>query len=171
PASLPVGYNGGFYPQTAAASSGFTGTLWINGTTGVVTVTNAGPVGDYTITVSSSTSCGSPATTFTLQVTLPPANITATSGSEQSARVNKVFDKPLRARVTDSDGKSLSHVVVKFTAPSKGASAVFNKGSSALTDAEGIASVQVTANETPGSYTVQAVVGSLTATFELKNTR
>ena len=52
PSSLPAGYNGAFYPQTASASGGFTGTLIVNGTTGVVTVTNAGPIGDYTITVS-----------------------------------------------------------------------------------------------------------------------
>jgi hypothetical protein len=168
PSSLPAGYNGAFYPQSVAASTGFTGTLSINGTTGVVTITNAGPAGVYTITVSSSTSCGSPTTTFTLKVS--PASVTATGGTPQSAQVNTLFATPLQATVADSAGNPLSNVIVNFSAPSSGASATFPGGASASTNASGVASVTAAANGALGSYNVTATVGERTATFALTNT-
>jgi hypothetical protein len=54
---------------TVAGSAGFTGTLSVNPTTGVVTISNAGPVGSWVITVTVTDNCG--ATTlsqFTLSV-------------------------------------------------------------------------------------------------------
>ena len=170
PSSLPPGYNGLFYPQNATASSGFTGTLTVNGTTGAVTVRNAGAVGDYTITVSSSTICGSPTTTFTLRVLGPPSSVTATGGTTQSTQVNTAFPTALQATVTDSAGHPLNNVGVNFTAPSSGASATLPNGGSTVTNASGIATIIATANGTVGSYNVTAVVGALTATFALTNT-
>jgi hypothetical protein len=170
PSSLPAGYNGAFYPLTASTSAGFTGTLTINGTTGVVNVTNAGPVGTYTITVSASTRCGSPTTTFTLNVLGPPDSVTATAGTPQSAAVNTQFASPLQATVRDSAGHPLNNVVVTFTVPGSGASATLSGGGSAQTNASGVASITATANGTLGSYNVTAVVGALTAPFALTNT-
>ena len=55
-----------------ASAPGFTGTLTVNLTTGVVTVTNAGPAGSYTVTVTATDNCGSPiVSTFTLNVQAP----------------------------------------------------------------------------------------------------
>jgi uncharacterized delta-60 repeat protein len=171
PSSLPAGYNGVFYPLTASASAGFTGTLTINtGTTGVVNVTNAGPIGTYTITVSSSTRCGSPTTTFTLNVLGPPDSVTATGGTPQSAAVNTQFASPLQATVRDSAGHPLNNIAVTFTVPGSGASATLSGGGSAQTNASGVASITATANGTMGSYNVTAVVGALTAPFALTNT-
>jgi hypothetical protein len=169
PSSLPAGYDGAFYPQTASGSSGFTGTLSINGTDGVVTVTNAGPVGDYTITISSSTSCGSPTTTFTLEVIGSQSSVTATGGTPQSAPLNTPFATPLQATVTDSAGHPLNNLTVIFTAPPSGASATLPNGGSAQTNASGVASITPTANGIFGNYDVTAVVGALTATFALTN--
>ena len=170
PSSLPSGYNGAFYPQSAVASAGFTGALTINGATGAVTVTNAGPAGDYTITVSSSTSCGSPTTAFTLRVIGLASSVTATGGTPQSAQVNTAFGSSLQATVTDSAGHPISNQGVNFSAPSSGASATFPNGGLVQTNASGVASITATANGTLGSYNVTATVGAYSATFALTNT-
>ena len=170
PSSLPAGYNGAFYPLIATAPAGFTGTLSINGTSGVVSVANAGPTGIYTITVSASTSCGSPTTTFTLDVIGPPASVTASGGTPQSGPLNSSFASPLQATVRDSAGHLLNNLTVIFSAPASGASATLPGGGAAQTNSSGVASITATANAVLGSYNVTAVVGSLTATFALTNT-
>jgi hypothetical protein len=134
PSSLPAGFNGAFYPQTVQSSGAFTGTFVLNGTTGDVTVTNPGPVGDYTITISSNTSCGSPTTNFVMKVIGPPASVAATGGTPQSAPVNTAF-APVSATVTDAAAHPLNNVAVNFTAPASGASATFPSGGSAVTNA------------------------------------
>jgi len=169
PSSLPPGYHGALYPQNAR-TSGFTGTLFVNGTTGAVDVTNAGPPGTYLITVSSSTSCGSPTTTFTLNVIGPPSSVTATAGTPQTAPPNTPFGTALQARVTDIAGRPLSDITVNFTAPLSGASATFPNAGVVITNALGVATITPTANGTMGGYNVTAAVGDLTATFALTNT-
>ena len=55
---------------TAIASAGFTGTVVVNASTGVVTINNAGPVGNHTVTVTATDNCGLPTgRTFGLNVT------------------------------------------------------------------------------------------------------
>ncbi|HNG30477.1 MAG TPA: FG-GAP-like repeat-containing protein, partial [Blastocatellia bacterium] len=55
-----------------ATAPGFTGTFNANVTTGVVTVTNAGPIGSHTVTVTATDNCGTTSTrTFALTVTSP----------------------------------------------------------------------------------------------------
>jgi len=168
--SLPADYHGSFYPQTATASSGFTGTLRIADASGAVTVTNAGPLGDFTVTIASSTGCGSAMTTFTLKVIGPPSSVTATGGTPQSAQLNTAFATALQVTVTDSVGHPLNNVAVNFTVPATGASAVFPSGAFAFTNASGIAAIIPTANGTLGSYDVTAIVGEYNATFALTNT-
>jgi hypothetical protein len=101
------------------------------------------------------------------------ANITASSGSGQSAIVLNVFSV-LVATVTDTYGNPVSNQQVTFTAPAQGASGTFSGGSNTeqdTTDANGNAtSSTFMANATPGAYTVQATGGSLTpASFTLTN--
>jgi hypothetical protein len=169
PSSVPDGYNGTLYSLRAAAP-GFTGSLSVQELTGQVTVTNAGPVGTYTVTVSSSTACGSPSSTFTLEVIGPPASVTATGGTPQSTAANTPFPAPLQATVTDSAGHPLSNIAVTFTAPVSGASATFSGGGSALTGSSGVAGITPTANGILGTYNVTAIVGAYSATFALTNT-
>ncbi len=83
---LPSGYNGLFYPLAVSAASGFTGSLGINAGTGAVTIVDAGPAGSHTITVSSTTSCGSAATTFPLDVGIP-TNVVATATTSTSVLI------------------------------------------------------------------------------------
>lgn len=90
PSSLPAGYKGALYAVRATASTGFTGTLSVSSSSGAVNVTNAGPKGSYTITVTSLNDCGSPTTTFSLDVTDPPGptNVVATATATTTVSVS-----------------------------------------------------------------------------------
>ena len=67
PGAAP-GDNGTIVSLTVTASAGFTGTITFN-SQGIVTITNAGPTGNYTITISATDNCGAKATaTFALTV-------------------------------------------------------------------------------------------------------
>ncbi len=95
----------------------------------------------------------------------------AIAGSNnQSAPVNTVFPNPLAALVTSSFGEPVQGGVVTFTAPGSGASATLT-GNPATINASGQASVNATANNFMGAYTVSALAnGGNTVGFTLTNT-
>jgi hypothetical protein len=97
-----------------------------------------------------------------------PARMTALGGTLQFAAIGAVFGNALQVTVTDAAGNPLSGVIVTFTAPANGATAMLSSPS-AVTDVNGVASVTATANATAGSYTVTARVGGLSAAFLLTN--
>lgn len=98
-----------------------------------------------------------------------PAVLTATGGTPQLALAGASFASPLEATAKDDAANLLGGVVVTFTPPASGASAVLT-GSPATTAATGKASVTATANATLGSYSVVASAGSATpASFTLQN--
>jgi hypothetical protein len=67
----------GSIANITATAPGFTGTLSVNPTTGVVTVANAGPVGTFTVSVKATDNCGAQATTtFSLSVTATGCSVT-----------------------------------------------------------------------------------------------
>jgi hypothetical protein len=169
PSSLPSGYRGTLFPVIATASAGFTGSLSVDGFTGNVNVTNAGPTGDYTLTVSATNSCAAPTTTFSLAVIGPPDTMVATAGTPQSTIVNTPFATQLQVTVRDSASHLLNNITVTFTAPGSGASATFPGGNTAHTNASGVASITANANGTAGSYNVTAIYGGLTTAFALTN--
>ena len=89
------------------------------------------------------------------------------------------FANPLQVELANSDGcpitTAVTGTVVTFTAPASGPSATFAaSGSNTLTvgtDATGSASVQMlTANDTPGAYTVTASSAYGSVSFSLTNT-
>jgi hypothetical protein len=101
------------------------------------------------------------------------------SGTPQSTTVGTAYPNALQVTVKDISGNLVSGVVVRFTAPASGASAVLSSAT-AVTNSSGVASVMATANSLLGSYTVTASVGSgslnsggfggaLTARFSLTN--
>ena len=102
-----------------------------------------------------------------------PASITATSGTPQTAAVNKPFAEPLGATVLDSVGNPVSGVLVTFNVPASGASGTFAcSGNTAITNAQGLATSPVfTANTISGRYTVTGTGASLTTNpgFALTN--
>jgi adhesin/invasin len=92
--------------------------------------------------------------------------IQALAGTPQSATILTAFSVPLQAKVADGAGNPVSGVLVTFTAPVTGASGTFGGLASAAvsTDSQGIASATLTANGTPGSYSVAATASSVTGT-------
>ncbi|MEJ7737987.1 MAG: choice-of-anchor Q domain-containing protein [Chitinophagaceae bacterium] len=99
---------------------------------------------------------------------------TASRGTPQSTRVTMPFPMPLAVKVTES-GNDIGGVDVIFTAPLTGPSGTF-PGPSATdtvtTNTSGIATSPVfTANDTIGSYSVTATIGTmfLPVSFNLTN--
>jgi hypothetical protein len=88
-----------------------------------------------------------------------PAGLNAAIGSNQSTTVNTAFPTSLWAFVYDQYGNTVPGVVVTFTAPSSGASAVFTGGNTATTNANGLAVKAITANSVAGTYNITATAG------------
>jgi hypothetical protein len=100
----------------------------------------------------------------------PPTTLTATTGSWQRVAVNNLFPLPIQAALTDAGGNPIGAASVTFTAPPTGASGSFSGNPTLTTDAQGVATAPpFTANAVTGSYSVAAVAGSLSATFNLTN--
>jgi hypothetical protein len=105
--------------------------------------------------------------------------VTPLSGTPQSTTVGTAFPIALQVKVIDDSnspvpgvGNPISGVVVRFTAPASGPSAVLSSAT-AVTNASGVASVTATANAIAGPYSVTASVGSglgrLSTQFSLTN--
>ena len=92
------------------------------------------------------------------------------AGSGQSALPGSAFATPLAVIARDAGGAPLPCVPVTFTVPGSGASASL-VSMTALTNRQGIATVQATANATAGEYTVTASAPGLAvaASFALRN--
>ena len=77
------------------------------------------------------------------------------SGSGQTTPQGTAFPLPVTITVVDASGAPLPCVPVTFTAPGSGASGVPSAGT-VITNSAGQATVSVTANATPGSYSLTA---------------
>ncbi|MEI6045491.1 MAG: choice-of-anchor Q domain-containing protein [Chloroflexota bacterium] len=112
------------------------------------------------------------AATLTVTAVAPTSNsLQATGGTTQSTNVNTAFAQTLQVTVSDAKGVPVSGITVIFTAPGSGASATFPNGNTATTNAQGLASVNVLANGTAGTYSVTATVAGIvnTVSFSLTN--
>jgi len=101
----------------------------------------------------------------------PPDHITVVAGAPQSTPVGQPFATPLQVQVFDADSRALPNVVVTFTSPVSGASAVLDSGGTAAADAQGIATINATANMVAGSYNVIASAGGVQTTLALSNAK
>src|SRR5882762_7320437 len=149
----------------------------VNGVTVTFTAPTSGASGTvggpYNVTASAS-GVSTPANFSLTNVANPPASITATAGTPQSATVNTGFAAQLQATVRDASNNPLSGVTVTFGAPASGASGTFAGGANtAVTNALGVATAAVlTANSTAGGpYNVTASVTGVStpANFSLTN--
>lgn len=70
--------NGSLRTVTLNAPASFSGTLSINQETGRVTVTNANPAGQHTLTVSATDNCGTTTTQTIVLTVIPPSNAPCT---------------------------------------------------------------------------------------------
>jgi hypothetical protein len=100
-----------------------------------------------------------------------PATITATSGSGQQVVIGASFAQSLSVLVTDQFGNPVPGVVVTYSAPTTGTSAILSGGGQAITDSAGDASLSIAANEQAGEYVVAATLPGVgaAANFSLAN--
>jgi Zn-dependent metalloprotease len=105
-----------------------------------------------------------------------PASVIAIEGTPQSAPPSQPFRKRLKAMVLDGVGSPVNGTTVTYTAPSSGASGIFEDSATytttATSDAYGIATAALfEANASTGSYTVDATVSGVgsPAPFQLSN--
>lgn len=107
---------------------------------------------------------------FTL-VAQVAAQILATGGTPQAAIIGKDYAQALQATVLDTAGHPLPGIGVTFAAPTSGASVIFPMGHTAVTDANGHATVAVRANGVAGQFQVRATAPDVAsaALFDLHN--
>ncbi len=125
--------------------------------------------GAYTLQANSSGLSSATSSSFTITAGMV-TNIQATGGTPQSATIQTSFTQQLEATVLDSLNNPISGATVTFTAPASGASATLS-ASSAVTDANGHATVTASANSAAGSYSITATTTGVAATagFSLTN--
>ncbi len=116
PNAVPID-NGTISSITATAPS-FTGGLLVNPVTGVVTVSNAGPVGNYVVTVTATDACNA-VTTATFQLAVSNANTapTVTAAAALNRQAGSAGSVSALATVTDNESAPASIVVTAQTVP------------------------------------------------------
>src|SRR5262249_16598923 len=137
----------------------------------VLTGLTTGVIPRYSSTqLTSATSLVSFGSITSVTPSTPPAAILASSGTDQIAEVGGKFS-PLRVTVRDRFDNLVSGATVTFASDSASyAGATFPHGNTAFTDASGVASVEVRANFSTGSYQVTASTGGATpGVFNLTN--
>jgi uncharacterized delta-60 repeat protein len=97
-----------------------------------------------------------------------PATLAASGGTPQITAVNTGFALPLTVRIDDANGLPVAGVEVTFAAPGSGAGALLS-ATTAITDANGEASITARANGSGGAYVVTASAGALSGSFALRN--
>ncbi len=109
-------------------------------------------------------------TAFDFALYRTPATIAIVEGDNQHATINTPFDTALKVQVKDEAGNPVEGVPVQFAVLTRQASATFTPSDGQdITDANGFASVNVTADGTVGSYQVVVTTDALYATFDLTN--
>jgi hypothetical protein len=152
---------------TATFPSGFVALTDSNGQASVPASANA-VAGSYVVIAS--VAGGATSASFSLTNTAGPVAIAIpVGGTPQSAMVTTAFNAPLQVKLTDAFGNPEAGVEVTFTAPGSGPSATFPPDGAStvvLTDANGIASVNATANANAGVYLVSASSAGLLTDVE-----
>jgi hypothetical protein len=151
-ASPASGASASFGPAVAVASKAlFTTSTDASGGASVTATANT-IAGGYDVVITAG-----PANTTLALVNLAgvASQILIEGGGSQSTPIGTAFPSQLAVRITDSGGNPIQGVVVDFSAPGSGPSAVLSMPSD-TTDSNGIARVGATANGLPGSYAVSA---------------
>ncbi len=163
-----------FTAPSTGASATVTPNPALTDTSGTATVTAIANtfLGTYTITASVP---GLPVLSFSVQNVLPGDVTLSTGESSLNAEINGQFSCVLLVKVTDNLGEPYPGLIVDFVAPTSGPSAVLTNetGSgltlSSVTDGDGFAWVEATANTLPGTYVVTADVrDALVPAFEFR---
>jgi uncharacterized protein (TIGR03437 family) len=135
-----------------------TGTTWAYLTLGPI----PGPV---QLTVSAGPANAPVVSNFTANVVVTPGGLKLVSGDNQTADVGAAFGAPLVVQALDDSNQPVQGVNVAFDVTSGGAAL---SSPSAVTDAQGNASVTATAPAAAGDSVVTATYGGFSASFTLK---
>ena len=154
--------NGSVSTIVVQSAGTYTGTISVD-SHGIVSISNAAPIGSHTITIRATDNCGlTTDATFTLTVTNTPPTITAAAGvtrQQGSPASNSTI-----ATVNDTESGAGAVVVTVTSAnPSNGVtiSNIVNTGGTVTAD------VVASCSATNATFTLQASDGSLTATDTL----
>ena len=87
-------------------------------------------------------------------------------------KITRLFRRPLVVRVTGHAGDPITGGIVTYTAPSKNASASYERNKHTINE-QGFALIEAKANSVPGAYTVTASAAGAKrpAVFSLRNLR
>jgi hypothetical protein len=99
----------------------------------------------------------------------PVVRLTVAAGDGQATGIWTPFPQPLGIRVDDGCGAGMSGVMAAFVAPASGPSTTLSSAS-ALTDAQGHASVTAVANASSGIYSVTVTISSTTTSVNIRLT-
>ncbi len=110
------------------------------------------------------TADGSASAVFALSVVTSASTLVAVSGDTQTALAGQAFAAPLQVRVVDASNNPVVGTGVTFAVTS--GSAVLGS-TTATTNAQGVATTNVTAGSTAGPVVITASAGSLSARFNL----
>jgi adhesin/invasin len=123
------------------------------------TVLTLGAVaGPNAVTANATGLTGSPITFAATGAVGPAANLALVSGNAQSGTVNTLLPQALTVRVTDAAGNAVQGTTVLWTVAAGGGTL---SAASAVSDAQGLASVRYTLGNTVATNTVQASSGNL----------
>jgi hypothetical protein len=152
----------------SATLSSDTVTTDIDGSASVIATANT-VAGAYAVTASIG-GVDTPASFSLTNLAGPAATTSAAAGTPQTTAINTSFPLPLTVFVADAFGNAAAGVDVAFAVPGIGASATLS-ASDVVTDANGLAQVDATANAQVGSYQVSASVAGVAAPalFDLSN--
>ncbi len=150
---LPSGASGTFAGSATAVTNA-------NGVATAPVLTASTVAGSFTVDAWVA-GVNTPAPFVLTNIPLGPAAVNAFAGTPQTAATGKAFATKLEAQVLDQYGNPLKGVTVTFTAPSSGPTGTFGGRytNTAITGANGVAGVAITANNTAGSFQVTAWIG------------
>lgn len=134
-----------------------------NGTT-LAYVTMGPTPGTVQVTVSAGPASSPALGNFTENAVVVPGGLNLVSGNGQTANVGAAFAAPLVVQALDDSNHPVQGVTVSFGVTSGG---VTLSAPSAVTDANGNASITATAPAAPGTSVVTATYGTFSATFNL----
>lgn len=162
----PLASQGVTWSVSPAAAATLSNTSSITNSSGQVsTNVTFASTASGTVTIKAASSSNSAiAATFTATA-VPPVTIislTKIGGDSQSAAVGAAFASPLQVQLAASGG-SVANITVSFSSTGP----ITLSGSSATTNANGIAQVTATAGSTTGNATVSASAGGMSVVFNL----
>jgi len=150
--------NGSVAPTTSTTDGqGIATTTWTIGTIAGPQVARAQFIG----------ATGSPQVFTATAIPGSPAALTLAGGDLQTATVGDDFTSPIQVKVSDAFGNGIADVIVDWAIIS---GPVVSDATTSLSDAAGIAELQLTAGGSPGSASIEATSAAVTGgkvTFNL----